>query len=81
MTPAEAERLRQVSYERQLARGFKRPGFAGVVAERFGDANNPYTPLNDKHHRESSVAEELHMLPKPAQPRDLDAAYDPYPEA
>lgn len=41
MTPAETARLRQVSYERQLARGFKRPGYAGLVAERFGDAG-PY---------------------------------------
>lgn len=38
LTPAETARLRQVSYEQQLARGFKRPGYAGLVAERFGDA-------------------------------------------
>ncbi|KAK1044231.1 hypothetical protein LTR74_018320 [Friedmanniomyces endolithicus] len=45
LTPAESERLRQISYERQLARGFKRPGYAGFVAERFGDAK-PYTPIS-----------------------------------
>ncbi|TKA80751.1 hypothetical protein B0A55_02701 [Friedmanniomyces simplex] len=44
MTPAESDRLRQVSYERQLARGSKRPGYAGLVAEHFGDAK-PYVPL------------------------------------
>lgn len=43
MTPAESARLRQVSYERQLARGFKCPGYAGLVAEHFGDAE-PYRP-------------------------------------
>lgn len=39
LTPAESERLRQVSYERQLERGFKHPGSAGLVAQRLGDAN------------------------------------------
>ena len=43
LTPAESERLRQVSYERQIERGFKNPGSAGLVAQRLGDAN-PYVP-------------------------------------
>ncbi|KAK5719824.1 hypothetical protein LTR17_015113 [Elasticomyces elasticus] len=38
LTPVESDRLRRVSYERQLERGFKRPGYSGLVAERFGDA-------------------------------------------
>jgi hypothetical protein len=38
MTPTESTRLRLLSYERQLARGSARPGYAGMVAERFGDA-------------------------------------------
>lgn len=33
-----------MSYERQLKAGFKRPDYAGLVAERFGDANE-YVPL------------------------------------
>ncbi|KAL2071974.1 hypothetical protein VTL71DRAFT_11317 [Oculimacula yallundae] len=37
-TPREGERLRMVSYERQLERGFKNPGSAGLVVERWGDA-------------------------------------------
>jgi hypothetical protein len=37
-TPAEAERLREVSYERQLERGFRRPGSAGLTSDRLGDA-------------------------------------------
>lgn len=38
LTPRENERLRQVSYERQLERGMKNPGSAGLTADRFGDA-------------------------------------------
>jgi uncharacterized membrane protein len=41
-TPAEAERLREVSYERQLERGFRRPGSAGLTSDRLGDAE--WTP-------------------------------------
>ena len=44
LTPNETARLRQVSYERQLARGFKRPGYTGTGAARFGDAG-PYKPV------------------------------------
>ena len=39
LTPRESERLRMVSYERQLERGMKNPGSAGLVAERLGDAD------------------------------------------
>jgi hypothetical protein len=38
LTPRETERLREVSYERQLERGWKNPGSAGTVVERWGDA-------------------------------------------
>lgn len=38
LTPAENERLRQVSYERQLERGFNHPGRAGLTVDRLGDA-------------------------------------------
>ena len=38
LTPAENERLRQVSYERQLERGFSHPGRAGLTVDRLGDA-------------------------------------------
>ncbi|KAH0175390.1 hypothetical protein KCU67_g240, partial [Aureobasidium melanogenum] len=40
LTPKESIRLRQVSYERQLERGMSRPGYAGLVPERFGDADS-----------------------------------------
>lgn len=38
MTPAESERLRMKSYERQLEAGYKNPGSAGLTVGRFGDA-------------------------------------------
>ncbi|KAK7230075.1 hypothetical protein V2G26_002245 [Clonostachys chloroleuca] len=38
LTPAENARLREVSYQRQLKRGFPNPGSEGLVAQRFGDA-------------------------------------------
>lgn len=38
LTPAESERLRNVSYERQLERGYKKPGSGGLTSDRLGDA-------------------------------------------
>lgn len=38
LTPREAERLRQVSYTRQLEAGMRNPGSAGLTADRLGDA-------------------------------------------
>jgi hypothetical protein len=43
LTPKESNRLRQVSYERQVERGISRPGYAGLTVERFGDAE-PFQP-------------------------------------
>jgi uncharacterized membrane protein len=43
MTPREAERLRRISYERQLEAGFPNPGSAGLTADRWGDAEK-WTP-------------------------------------
>jgi hypothetical protein len=50
LTPAEGERLRQVSYERQLERGFKHPGRAGLTVDRLGDAEEwkPHSPAAAK---------------------------------
>ena len=39
LTPRESQRLRLVSYERQLEAGMKNPGSAGLVIEKFGDAD------------------------------------------
>jgi uncharacterized membrane protein len=38
LTPAEGERLRRVSYEKQLEAGLKNPGSAGLTTDRWGDA-------------------------------------------
>ena len=43
LTPAESERLRRVSYERQLERGFLHAGSAGLTVDRLGDAEK-WTP-------------------------------------
>jgi hypothetical protein len=43
LTPAEAERLRRVSYQKQKERGFKNPGSAGLIPQRIGDAE-PWIP-------------------------------------
>ena len=44
LTPRESERLRQVSYERQMERGMKNAGSAGLTADRIGDAEK-WTPM------------------------------------
>lgn len=44
LTPAETERLRKISYQRQLARKYKNPGSAGAVAQRLGDADEGSPP-------------------------------------
>jgi uncharacterized membrane protein len=39
LTPREATRLRMESYKRQVAAGYESPGSAGLVPEKFGDAD------------------------------------------
>lgn len=48
LTPKETQRLRQVSYERQLERGYKNPGSAGLVPEKLGDFD-PWVPKTDSN--------------------------------
>ena len=38
LTPAETERTRNVSYERQLEAGYSHPGSTGTTTDRWGDA-------------------------------------------
>lgn len=38
LTPTEHERLRNISYQRQLEAGMKNPGRAGLTVDRIGDA-------------------------------------------
>ncbi|KAK3177402.1 hypothetical protein K4F52_009811 [Lecanicillium sp. MT-2017a] len=53
-TTREAQRLRQVSYEKQLARGFKNPGSSGFFMGKFGDSE-PFIP--------KAVDEQLRVAP------------------
>ncbi|KAI0197138.1 hypothetical protein EV127DRAFT_355719 [Xylaria flabelliformis] len=46
LTPAEHERLKNFSYQRQLEAGMKHPGRAGLTADRLGDANE-WHPINN----------------------------------
>lgn len=46
LTPKESERLRRVSYERQLEAGFKYPGSAGTTIDRWGDAEKWTLPAS-----------------------------------
>lgn len=46
LTPAEAERLRKVSYRRQMEAGMSDPGNSGLTVQRLGDAE-PWVPLDD----------------------------------
>ncbi len=39
LTPRESERLRGVSYQRQLEAGFSHTGSSGITADRWGDAD------------------------------------------
>ncbi|KAF4984014.1 hypothetical protein FZEAL_719 [Fusarium zealandicum] len=48
LTPAESQRLRTLSYKRQLERGFKHPGRAGLTADRLGDADK-WVPDDGAH--------------------------------
>ena len=43
LTPRESERLRVVSYQRQLEAGFRHPGSSGLTVDRWGDAE-PWQP-------------------------------------
>ncbi|KAK4618221.1 hypothetical protein CLAFUW4_12539 [Fulvia fulva] len=46
LTTAEAERLRKVSYERQLERGMIQPGSAGLTSDRLGDCGPWRMPVD-----------------------------------
>lgn len=62
LTPKESNRLRQVSYERQLERGMSRPGYAGLVPERF-DAE-PFQPVWRKEKPVQEVPGDMCAGPK-----------------
>jgi hypothetical protein len=45
LTPIESERLRQVSYQRQMEAGFKNTGHAGLIAHHSSVEASAYTPV------------------------------------
>ncbi|KAJ6437283.1 microtubule associated protein [Purpureocillium lavendulum] len=55
LTPAESERLRNVSYQRQLEAGHKNPGRSGLTADRIGDAALWVPGCKDKQAGEATV--------------------------
>ena len=66
LTPAEHERLRNISYRRQLEAGFKRPGYAGLTADRLGDSERWKPRQNDP--QEAAIADSVsssRLVPSP----------------
>ncbi|KAK1579526.1 uncharacterized protein LY79DRAFT_672436 [Colletotrichum navitas] len=62
LTPAESERLRRISYQRQLEAGMKNAGNAGLTVQRLGDAEPwlpPAEPLQPEHGRTPSSDEDM----------------------
>jgi len=49
LTPAEFERLRNISYQRQIEAGMKNPGAAGLTVDRFGDSEK-WEPRGEAFH-------------------------------
>ncbi|KAK2043228.1 hypothetical protein LZ31DRAFT_332967 [Colletotrichum somersetense] len=62
LTPAESERLRRISFQRQLEAGMKNAGNAGLTVQRLGDAE-PWLPpdelLQSEHGRTPSSDEDM----------------------
>ncbi|KAI0490528.1 hypothetical protein F4859DRAFT_11464 [Xylaria cf. heliscus] len=65
LTPAEHERLRNVSYQRQLEAGMKNPGRAGLTTDRLGDAHKwtPNSAANNVNDSDESVKDALELQP------------------
>ncbi|ETS83776.1 hypothetical protein PFICI_05652 [Pestalotiopsis fici W106-1] len=60
LTPAEAERLRNVSYQRQVEAGMRYPGRAGLTADRLGDAET-WKPKKDGKETDLSADSESQL--------------------
>jgi hypothetical protein len=65
LTPAEAERLRNVSYQRQVEAGLKNPGRAGLTADRLGDAEIWAPKRHDKEAKLSADSDSHLHMPSP----------------
>jgi hypothetical protein len=62
LTPKEAQRLRNVSYQRQLEAGMRNPGSAGLTTDRLGDADQwvPEQAAKDRTESLTSDGSEHH---------------------
>ncbi|KAL8873328.1 MAG: hypothetical protein Q9174_001187 [Haloplaca sp. 1 TL-2023] len=52
MTPRESNRLRAVSYQRQLEAGFSHPGSSGLTVDRLGDSDRWQPPVQTSEGKE-----------------------------
>ena len=59
LTPRESERLRVVSYQRQLEAGFRHPGSSGLTVDRWGDAEPWQPPMEAGSRSDGSDAASL----------------------
>ncbi|KAJ0119817.1 hypothetical protein J7T55_014022 [Diaporthe amygdali] len=64
LTPAESERLRNVSYQRQLEAGMKNPGRAGLTVDRFGDSEK-WVPKGYRSESDANVQATAQKLSDP----------------
>ncbi|KAB2105688.1 hypothetical protein AG0111_0g6287 [Alternaria gaisen] len=64
LTPKEAQRLRQISYQRQLEAGLRNPGSAGLTTDRLGDAEKwvPETSSKDSTSMQATEPTEPNMV-------------------
>jgi len=60
LTQDESERLRRVSYKRQLNAGYANPGSAGITADRFG--NSTWIPPKDDPSNLTSANDQTPLL-------------------
>ncbi|KAF7970158.1 hypothetical protein HWV62_24860 [Athelia sp. TMB] len=70
LPPREHERLRRVSYERQMARGYLNPGSAGLVPEMIGDMDKWAPPAKDRADSPvQNIAEAHPLMPLGSDPK------------
>ena len=62
LTPREAERLRQVSYEKQLEAGIQHPGSGGLTSNRLGDGEKWQPTSSSSPAADDVVVASIHGL-------------------
>ncbi|KAI9166505.1 hypothetical protein HJFPF1_02611 [Paramyrothecium foliicola] len=69
LTPAEFERLREISYQRQVEAGFKDPGRAGLTVDRLGDSAQ-WVPEDQRNDIKLVSVEERAFASTPLMPEE-----------